>query len=155
MAKMGKAGKTFLHTATEEEFRKAESGDLRVILVKGEPEYNVGDDIVLTRRERLLLCEVTDIIKEEEGLRKGYSMVLFERPFRSYTKKEVDENRKKYCEKCKYRGTMGGGQSAGTICNYLYLTKHRRKCSPIECRKFVKGPMTKENQTTKHLAARY
>ena len=55
------------------------------------------------------------------------------------TEQEIDENYRKQCSKCRFRGVIGSQR----CCDYILITGKPRGCSPVGCNKFEKGKRTK------------
>lgn len=52
------------------------------------------------------------------------------------TEAEINRNKKNTCEKCAYFSRSGGTITNGSrYCEYLLITGHMRRCSPLECKK--------------------
>lgn len=51
------------------------------------------------------------------------------------TEAEINQNKKKHCEKCLYFSRGGGTNTNGArYCEYLLIEGHMRGCSPLKCR---------------------
>lgn len=51
------------------------------------------------------------------------------------TETEINQNKKKHCEKCLYFSRGGETNTTGSrFCEYLLITGRSRGCSPMECK---------------------
>lgn len=66
------------------------------------------------------------------------------------TEEEKKARKAKYCAHCKYgiRTSGHSGESAAyyVACNYLCITGHSRKCSPINCKRYEPGEPLKRKR---------
>lgn len=56
-----------------------------------------------------------------------------------YTAKEINDNKRKWCLNCWYQmriGTQAVNSMHMIGCGYYLITKQRRGCSPIDCKRF-------------------
>jgi len=67
------------------------------------------------------------------------------------TETEINQNKKKHCEKCLYFSRGEDTNATGSrFCEYLLITGHSRGCSPMECKeKEIFAPRPKGRRRAK------